>query len=51
MDIVQMCKYFSEPNSLGEKVKVNLDFSNYATKTDLKNTTEVDTFSFAKKLI
>ena len=35
--------------SLG-KVKVELDFSNYATKTDLKNATGIDTSSFAKKV-
>ena len=32
------------------KVKVQLDFSNYATKTDLKNATGIDTPSFAKKV-
>ena len=31
-----MSEYFPEPNSLGEKVKVKLDLSNYATKADLK---------------
>ena len=30
-------KYFPKPNSLGGKVKVNLDLSNYATKVALKN--------------
>ena len=30
-------------------MKVELDFSNYATKADLKNATEVDTSSFAEK--
>ena len=29
-------KYFPKPNSLGGKVKVNLDLSNYATKVALK---------------
>ena len=32
------------------KVKVQLDLSNYATKTDLKNATGIDTPSFAKKV-
>ena len=32
-----MSEYFPEPNSLGGKVKVELDLSNYAKKTDLKN--------------
>ena len=30
-------------------MKVELDLSNYATKTDLKNVTVVDTSKFAKK--
>ena len=30
-------------------MKVELDLSNYAIKTDFKNATEVDTSSFAKK--
>ena len=44
-----MKEYFSEPKSLGGRVKVELDLSNYATKTDLKNVTGADTSSFAKK--
>ena len=44
-----MSKYFTEPKSLGANVIVELDLSNYATKTDLKNATRVDTSSFAKK--
>ena len=48
-DIVEMSEYFPEPKSLGEKVKVELDLSNYATKTDFKNPTRVDTSKFAKK--
>ena len=31
-------------------MKVELDFPNYATKTDLKNATATDTSSFAKKV-
>ena len=31
-------------------MKVELDLSDYATKTDLKNATEIDTSSFAKKI-
>ena len=34
-----------ELKSLG-KVKVELDLFNYATKTDLKNATGIDTLSF-----
>ena len=30
-----------------DSIKVNIDLSNYATKTDLKNVTQVDTSSFA----
>ena len=45
-----MSEYFPKPNSLLANVKVELDLSNYATKTDLKNATGVDTSSFAKKI-
>ena len=31
-----MTQYFPEPKSLGRRVKVELDLSNYATKADLK---------------
>ena len=31
------------------KIGVELDLSNYATKSDLKNATVVDTSQFAKK--
>ena len=46
-----MSEYFPKLNSLGTNIKVELDLSNYATKTNLKNTTGVDTSSFAKKMI
>ena len=45
-----MSEYFPEPKSLGGRVKVELDLSNYATKKDLKNATGVDTSKFAKKV-
>ena len=45
-----MSKYFPEPKSSGRRVKVELDLSNYATKTDLKNATVVDTSKFAKNV-
>ena len=48
-DIVEMSEYSPERKSLGEKVKVELDLSNCATKTDFKNATGVDTSKFAKK--
>ena len=44
-----MSKYFTEQNSSGRGVKVELDLSNYGTKSDLKNATGVDTSKFAKK--
>ena len=34
-------EYFTEPKSLRANVKAKLDFSNYATKADLKNPTSV----------
>ena len=43
-----MSEYFPEPKHLGGKLKFELDMSNYATKTDLKNAISVDTSSFAK---
>ena len=45
-----MSEYFPEPKSSGERMKVELDLSNYATKADLKNATGVDISKFAKKL-
>ena len=44
-----MGEYFPKSNSLGANVEVELDLSNYATKSDLKNATGVDTSKFAKK--
>ena len=45
-----MSKYFPEPNSLGGKVNVELELSNYAPKAYLKTVTSVDTSRFAKKV-
>ena len=45
-----MSEYFPAPKSLGERVKVELALSNYATKSDLKNATGVDTSKVAKKV-
>ena len=40
--------YFSEQNTLSKnKIKVELDLSSYATKSDLKNATGVDTSKFS----
>ena len=45
-----MSQCFPEPKYSGGRVKVELDLSNYATKTDLLNATGVSTSSFAKKV-
>ena len=44
-----MSKLFPELKYLEGREKVELDLSNYATKTDLKNATAADTSSFANK--
>ena len=44
-----MSQYFPPYRSSGGNIKVELDLSNYATKTDLKNVTHVDVSSFASK--
>ena len=44
-----MSKYFPPYNNSREKIKVELDLSNYATKNDVKNITHVDVSSFASK--
>ena len=49
-DIVWMTEHFRKPKSLGGRVKVEFDLSNYATKTDLKNATVVDTSKLSKKV-
>ena len=41
--------YYPLYKSSSNNVKVELDFTNYATKTDLKNITHVDVSSFASK--
>ena len=49
---LQMSQYFPNPlRSFGGNINVKVDFSNYATKTDLKNVTQGDTSSFALKKI
>ena len=45
-----MSEYFPGTKSSGGRKRVQLDLSNYATKTDLKNATGVDASSFAKKI-
>ena len=46
-----MSQYFPKPfnSHFGDSVKVKIDLNNYATKTDIKNISHVDTLSFALK--
>ena len=45
-----MSQYFPKPyRSFGGNVKVELDLSSYATKSDLQNATGIDTSNFALK--
>ena len=45
-----MSEYFPKSfRSFGRNINVKVDLSNYATKTDLKNVTHVDTSSFVLK--
>ena len=46
-----MSRYFPKPfiPHFGDSIKVKIDQSNYATKTDIKNISHVDTSSFALK--
>ena len=43
-----MSEHFPKPNSLGADVKVELDLSNHATRTDLKNAIWVGTLANLK---
>ena len=46
-----MSQYFPKPfnSHFGDSIKVKIDLSNYATKTNIKNISHVDTSSFALK--
>ena len=46
-----MSQYFPKPlnSHFDDSIKVKIDLSNYATKTDMKNISHVDTSSFALK--
>ena len=45
-----MSQYFHKPNEpFGRDVNVRVDLSNYATKTNIKNISHVDTSNFALK--
>ena len=48
-----MSQYFPKlfNSHFGDSIKIKIDLSNYATKTDNKNILHVDTSSFALKLI
>ena len=47
-----MNQYFPKPfRSFAGNINVKVDLSNYATKTDFKNVTHIDTSSFALKEI
>ena len=44
-----MSQYFPKPfnSHFADSIKVKIDLSNYATKTNIKNISHVDTSSFA----
>ena len=44
-----MSQYFPKPFRSGGNIKVKVDLSNYATKTDIKNITHIDILNFALK--
>ena len=45
-----MSQYFPPYRSFGRNINVKVDLSNYATKSDLKEATGIDTSNFALKL-
>ena len=48
--LYKMSQYFPKPyKPFGGDINVKVDLSNYATKTDIKNVSHVDTSSFAIK--
>ena len=45
---IKMSKYYPEPyQPFGGDINVRVDLSSYATKSDIKNISHVDTLSFA----
>ena len=44
-----MDEYFPKPSLDCKNTKINVDLTNYATKTDIKDITHVDTSHFALK--
>ena len=48
--LYKMSQYFPKPyEPFGGNINVKVDLSNYATKDDIKNITDVNTSSFALK--
>ena len=48
--LYKMSQYFPKPyEPFAGNINVRLDLSNYATKADIKNMTDIDTSSFALK--
>ena len=47
--MIKISEYFPKPKSFAANAKVELHFSNYATKAYLENATGVDTSCFARK--
>ena len=49
--VYKVSKYFPKsPRNYGENISVSFDLSNYASKTDIKNITHIDTSGFALKV-
>ena len=50
---MKMSRYFPKPfhSHFGDSIKVKVDLSNYATKTDITNISNIDTSSSALKQI
>ena len=47
---IKMSQYFPKPyQPFGGDINIKVDLSNYATKTDIKNISHIDTSSFALK--
>ena len=50
IDCTKMSQYFPKPyEPFGGDINVKVDLSNYATKTDIRNISHIDTSSFALK--
>ena len=44
-----MSQYFPKPYEAFGDINIKVDLSNYATKTDIKNISHIDTWNFALK--